>query len=226
MEHQVPSQSQVSCQNQQDTSPPPLHKSQDPYSEHEHHPTPSGYQDIIDLGHEYHPTPSGYQDVDLGHEYHPTPSEYQDIDLEYEEPATSAHQDTPLIPWYQALTSLPGHQNSSIHQGPTSLWQPNPSLQDCRVMSISEYPGVSPLKEQDPKPAGHKRCTVTVPAVLMDNNPTQVTTGKKCPACRVGVLRKEFTPKGLCLAVLCFPCGLFYCFDSKRERCSRCGANF
>lgn len=39
-------------------------------------------------------------------------------------------------------------------------------------------------------------------------------------------IQREFTPCGICLGVVCFPCGLLCCFSMRETRCAKCGMVF
>ena len=48
----------------------------------------------------------------------------------------------------------------------------------------------------------------------------------KCPTCHEGFLNDKYTPCGYVWCILCFPCGIICCMETKKRLCSRCRAEF
>ncbi|CAJ0948131.1 unnamed protein product, partial [Mesorhabditis belari] len=43
-----------------------------------------------------------------------------------------------------------------------------------------------------------------------------------CPDCNTHSVSHRFTWKGLLYAILCFPCGIYFCFRRRERHCSKC----
>ncbi|KAK6645591.1 hypothetical protein RUM43_001871 [Polyplax serrata] len=58
------------------------------------------------------------------------------------------------------------------------------------------------------------------------NQTVVVMGGGGCPACRVGLLKKAYTPCGILCAICLFPCGILCCLCMTHRKCDNCGATF
>uniref|UniRef100_A0A0N5AEN8 Brain protein I3 n=1 Tax=Syphacia muris TaxID=451379 RepID=A0A0N5AEN8_9BILA len=45
-----------------------------------------------------------------------------------------------------------------------------------------------------------------------------------CPLCKIGNIQKQYTWKGILCAIICFPCGIYWCTNKNIDLlCPTCG---